>query len=324
MPRWPACRTTPIARRSRTWSISASNAPTRQRRTGVVGQHHHLLVVRFQLAKERDQVRLGRDAIMFAAQDQDRAFDLLGIDDRQVGAHVEIGARRHGRAVLQLGIRERIRHPVLDQPDPVPVEDRMEKGAVHIPGGVGSEMIEILAPLLQRRRALTGPYERIERQRAHVPGMQGREEAGPERAGRAAEEMKRRLAGFGDHKRHRRGEVRRTARDIGVAVRAIRAAVILVVHRPDVEAVVGEPVHHREAGLPRHLEVEAGARAQGRAMHEKQDGRALGHVLRMLAEDIEADIAFLHPVLVLENGLGRVLGHVSVSPAGDWLRPILP
>ena len=65
------------------------------------------------LRQASDQTRIQQH---IAAQDQDRAFDLLGIDDRQVGAHVEIGAGRHRVAVLQLrlGKRDRDLRDVLD------------------------------------------------------------------------------------------------------------------------------------------------------------------------------------------------------------------
>ncbi len=64
-----------------------------------------------ELVVEIQKVLVGGDAVVVAAQHQHRALDLQGIDQRQLGGHVEIGAGRHLVTEFQLDIGERFARP---------------------------------------------------------------------------------------------------------------------------------------------------------------------------------------------------------------------
>src|ERR1043166_3058549 len=61
-------------------------------------RHHDELLVRVrQLEEEIDQIFVGRDTVVLAAQDDGRDLDLLRVADRQVLAHVDVGGRKSTR-----------------------------------------------------------------------------------------------------------------------------------------------------------------------------------------------------------------------------------
>jgi len=62
-----------------------------------------LLVRMRQAGIEIDDVGIGRDAVVLAANDQHWAMQLDRIDQRQLGDHVDVGTVRHGIAIFQFG-----------------------------------------------------------------------------------------------------------------------------------------------------------------------------------------------------------------------------
>src|SRR5439155_24851957 len=63
-------------------------------RVGCAGQDGEVLVGVGQQLEELDQVVQAGDAVVLAAGDQHRSRDLARVDQRQVHAHVEVGAVR--------------------------------------------------------------------------------------------------------------------------------------------------------------------------------------------------------------------------------------
>ena len=101
-------------------------------------RHHRELLVRVrQLLEELRQVVEARDAVPLPAHDDGRHRDLLRIADRQVRAHVDIGAGRHRIVELEDGIGERLDHVVVGGAGMIAVEDRMHEGAVDRPPVLG-------------------------------------------------------------------------------------------------------------------------------------------------------------------------------------------
>src|SRR5260370_18373687 len=118
--------------------------------------------------------------------------------------------------------------------------------------------------------------------------------------------MEARLPGFVLDHLARRLEIRDAAGDVGIARGARRAAVILMVHRPHVETERGEFVHQRIIGPARHGKVVARLAAEGRAVHEEEDGP---HILAdALAVDEEANLALPPPVFGTPDRIRRALG----------------
>ena len=72
------------------------------------GHHGELLVGVGQPLEELQEVGKARDAVVLAAHDEGRRRDFLGIADRQIGAHVDIGAGWHGVVELEDGVGERL------------------------------------------------------------------------------------------------------------------------------------------------------------------------------------------------------------------------
>jgi len=64
------------------------------------GHDGELLVGVGQPLEELQEVGQARDAVVLAAHDEGRHRDFLGIADRQIGAHVDIGAGRHAMGAL--------------------------------------------------------------------------------------------------------------------------------------------------------------------------------------------------------------------------------
>src|SRR5262245_4913977 len=77
------------------------------------GHDHELLVGVRQLLEELHQIGEARNAVVLAAHDQRRHGDLFGIADRQVGAHVDVGAVRDRIVELEDRIREGFDHVVV-------------------------------------------------------------------------------------------------------------------------------------------------------------------------------------------------------------------
>ena len=77
------------------------------------GHDSELLVRVGQPLEELHEVGKARDAVVLAAHDEGRHRDFLGITDRQIGAHIDISAGRHGVVELEDGVGERLDDDVI-------------------------------------------------------------------------------------------------------------------------------------------------------------------------------------------------------------------
>jgi len=108
------------------------------------------------------------------------------------------------------------------------------------------------------------------------------------------------VAGLADNDANGRLEVFDAAGDIRIAGGTAGFAVVLMVHGPAIEPVVGEGIHHRPVALARHLQIEY-PRGHRRAVHEEQHRpRRLARLRRAqpLAVHPQRDVALLRPVFV--------------------------
>src|SRR3954467_3850884 len=87
-----------------------------------------------------------------------------------------------------------------------------------------------------------------------------------------------------------RFQILHALRDVRVPLGARRSPIALEIHRPDVEAVLGEDVHQRVLALAGHGEVERRTTGERRAVDEEEYGqRTLARFRRALplAEHVE-------------------------------------
>src|SRR5262245_43850576 len=158
-------------------------------------RHHRELLVRVgQLLEELHQVGEARDAVVLAAHDQRRHRDLRGIADRQVRAHVDIGAGRHRIVEREDGVGERLDHRVVGGAGMVALEDRAHELAVDRAPVLGAELGQTLAALGQRGRAFAGPHHGVEREPRDHLRMALREQRRAQRARRNPVHQERTLA----------------------------------------------------------------------------------------------------------------------------------
>ena len=181
----------------------------------------------------------------------------VGIDHRQVGAHVDVGARRHRVVEGEDRVRERLDDLVVGRARMVPREDAAHEGPVDRTPVPGPELGQPLPPLHQRRAPLARPHEGVQRQAPDALrvalGEQGRAESARRDAVR---QVRADAAGSGDVVRRHR-QVVGAGRDVGVDVAMlVRPPVALHVHAPRVVAQTGEVVHRRGVRPARDLEVE--------------------------------------------------------------------
>src|SRR4051812_15814725 len=153
---------------------------------------------------------------------------------------------------------------------------------------------------LRRARALVG--EGRQDQPVDVLGRDLRVGAGANRARRRAVHVQLLLACFLHQGRDGRGQISQAARNVGIVAGRAGAAVAVVVHGPDIEAVAGEHVHERILPLAGHAQVIAGARRIRRAVYQEHN-RLLLAALRgdTFAVEIELHVAFVRPVFARLN-----------------------
>src|SRR6516164_7560235 len=102
--------------------------------------HGELLVGVGQPLEELYEVGKARDAVVFTAHDEGRYRDLLGIADRQIGAHIDIGSGRHRVVELEDGVGERLDDDVVGGAGMVALEDRTHEFAVDWTPVLGAEL----------------------------------------------------------------------------------------------------------------------------------------------------------------------------------------
>jgi class 3 adenylate cyclase len=124
---------------------------------------HAALAVRDAIMTRSGRLEPG-DAVVLAAHDDRRDGDPLGVHHQQVGAHVDVGAVRHRVVQRQDGVGERLDRRVVGRPGMVAGESRADEGPVDRPPARGPKLRELRAALGQRRAALAGPGERVQRQ----------------------------------------------------------------------------------------------------------------------------------------------------------------
>ena len=138
--------------------------------------------------------------------------DLRRVDDRQLRAHVDVGAVGHRVVERQDRVGERVDDALLRAcPD-----GRARRSSSTNARSIGRRLLreelgQLLAPLLERRRAFAGPDERVERQPRDALGVALREQRGAQRARRDAvgQEAARRRAPARCSRSRRRGRRRR-------------------------------------------------------------------------------------------------------------------
>ena len=256
------------------------------------GHHAKLLVRVRQPLEELDQVVHGRDAVPLPAQDQGRQVDLRRVHQRQLRAHVHVGAGRHGIVQRENRRGEGLDGGVIRGARMVARENALHERAIDRPPVPGLEFGQLLLALGQRRAACAGPDESIEREARHALRMPLREQRGLERArGDAVDEQLFFPSGFQDVLACNIQIVGAVGNIKVDRPLLVRAAVALVVQAPGVVAARREPLHHRGIGPPGHREVESGLRGHRGAVHE-QDGRfRRGASGRRLAPEEEPNIA---------------------------------
>ena len=251
---------------------------------------------------------------MLAAHEHDRSLNLQRIDNRQIRGHVEIGARRHLLAVHELGIGQGLGDARVARPGMVARKDAADHRAVAEPPVMRAERLDLLGAFCQGRRVASGIGEGVQDDPADPLRPRHRKRRGAQRARRLAHEMQPLLPGLADHQLGRRDEIGDAARDIGITVRAGRAAVILVVHRPDVVAEPGKDIHRRVLAAFRHGQVERGQCRIRRAVHQEQyrPWRLASRWREPLAVDRERHLAFLDLVIrPRRRTVLRVIRHLA-------------
>jgi hypothetical protein len=263
-------------------------------------RHHGERLVRVrQLLEELHQVFEAGDAVPLAAHDDRRRGDLLGIDDRQLGSHVDVSPRRHRIVEREDRVGERFDRALFGATRMIPLEYRInestiDRAAIHFP-----ELGELLRPLLQCRAAFAGPYESVERKARDPVGIALREERRAQRARRDPVDQKLLHASGLHDVLARRREIVGAVRDIEVHVALlVGAAVAFHVDRPGVEAALREPVHRRRIGAAGDGEVERRLRRHRRAVHEQDRRLARIGAAHVFLPEKQAHLALVRPVFV--------------------------
>ena len=209
------------------------------------GQFRHLLVRVRQLRVEAGDIFVGGDAIVFGTHDQYRAQHFFRIDQRQFGDHINVGAVRHRVAVFQFGFGDHFTQHRLGRTRMIAGEYRGVELGIDFPHIALQQFGQAFGALLQRRRILAGPDERIDDQFLDMLRMKIGESPRAQCARRLAE--KRRLCFAGDffYHRHCRREIFHAAMNIRKPAGAIRVAIAFVIHRPHVVSQPREMFHER-------------------------------------------------------------------------------
>src|SRR5262244_3810968 len=104
-------------------------------------RHHRELLVRvWQQLEKLHKVRKARDAVVFAAHDQGWHANFRGIANRQIAAHIDIGAGRHRVVERQDRVGKSFDDGVVGSAGMVALEDRAHEFAVNWAPLVGSEL----------------------------------------------------------------------------------------------------------------------------------------------------------------------------------------
>jgi len=203
-------------------------------------------------AEELEQVVDRGDAIVLAAHEEGRHLDFFRVDERQLRAHVDVGAGRHRVVERKDRVGEGLDGRLICGAGMVAVEDAVHESAIDRPAVLRLELGQALPALGERRAAVTRPDEGVERQARDALGMALGEERRLQCARRDAVHQ------------HRLADVLRGGRDVIRAVGdveidrpgLVRAPVALVVHRPGLEPLLGKPFHRGRMRSPGHLQIE--------------------------------------------------------------------
>ncbi|MCD6041811.1 MAG: hypothetical protein K0R40_1414 [Burkholderiales bacterium] len=150
-------------------------------------RHDGELLVRVgQPAEERQQVVEAGDAVEFAAHHEGRHADPGRVDDGKLRAHVDVGSGGHRVVEREDRIGECLDRRVVGGAGMVAGKDAAHEGAVDRAAVLRLELGQLLASLGQRRAALAGPDEGVQREPGHPLGMALGERGGAQRARRDA------------------------------------------------------------------------------------------------------------------------------------------
>src|SRR5215470_15753838 len=112
-----------------------------------VRQDHELAIPVRKLLEEVDKVLGGRVAVMDAAHHEHRREYLLGIDQRQIGGHIEISAAGNLLAELELRGDDRLGHRhVIARAVSVAGEDRANHGGIALAAIMAAVELDLLLP----------------------------------------------------------------------------------------------------------------------------------------------------------------------------------
>src|ERR1700722_8881979 len=288
------------------------------------GQNDQLVIAVGQLTEEILQVRNGGISVILTADHESRHHDLLGIDLRHIGCHVEVGSSWNLIAERHLGIRQGLDGNEFAGAWLVAGGDRTDHLAVTLAHVVSAIIVELLGTLDESWGAFALVRESGQHQTIDAVGGNLRKSAGADRTSGFTEKVILLPSGFLGEDVERNLEIFDTALDVGITRSPTGLAVIFVVHGPAVEAVAGELVHHG-VFLTFDLNIEA-ARRHRRTVHEEQHrlGRLAGfRRTDALAEHPQRHITLLRPILVAPDlaffagSAGALSGQRSGKTSGD-------
>ena len=175
---------------------------------------------------------------------------------------------------------------------------------------MGLVKFQTFGALRERRGALAGIGMGGQDQASGPFGRDHGEAGGTQRARGFAEEMIFVLPGFLLHDLHRGFQIFHAGSDVGIAVGAIGRAIPFMVHRPNVEAGVGETIHHGIIVMTGHVQIEPGQGRARRAVHQEQNRHLpLARPLPVHREmDLFAVTGFNRLVLFDRSGRGGCRG----------------
>ena len=181
----------------------------------------------------------------------------------------------------------------------VAIEDGLEKRAIGLALVAAAPLGQALPAFCQCGRALSRPYEAVEDQALDPLGAGLREGGRAQCAARLAEDDGRCAPAFRHDQRPHRIEIDHSVGDVGVAARARRAAVAIVVHRPDIETQFREVIHDGIVVMAGDVQVVARERGKRGAMDQEQHAAVV--TFEALPEDEEPGFAFRRPVFVADD-----------------------
>jgi len=221
------------------------------------GQNDQLVIAVGQLAEEILQVGNGGISVILTADHESRHHNLLRIDLRHLGRHVEVGTGRNLIAERHLRIRQGLDRREFAGAWFVACRNRADHLAVTLAHVVSAIIVELLGTLDKGRCTIALVRESGQHKTIDAVGLDLRKSAGTDRASGFTEEVILLPPGFLGKDVKRGLEIFDTALDVGIARGPPGLAVVFVVHGPAVKPVTGELVHYGIFAATFDLNIEA-------------------------------------------------------------------